>query len=419
MKTAILALILIFTGLFVLTTFPQSSTAKARAIEEKFAEDEIEENWQLAVQRKLIYWSDTFITLFFLMALACTSRARKLADWFDARTGQRWWLTVLLMGAFCFLVERALLFPLRIVSLENWRWWGMTERSFLDWLGDYGLALAVSAGMGLILLFGLYALLRWFPRDWWILAGALGGLVAIGFTFILPLWISPLFNTFTPLKEYTQLEKTKRDRLEHSIRELADRADVPVQEIWVMDASRQGRHTNAYFTGFGASRQIVVYDTLLKSHPVEEVEIIIAHEIGHWQHHHILIGLSLGIAGSFVGLFLLSWILRWAVNRPPFRLKSPADPAGLPLILLLSFLASWPIMPLSNVISRYFERQADMASLNLTRQPDVFMEAERRLARDNKSNLAPPPVSVWLFATHPSVIERIQMAKEWKEQQNP
>jgi STE24 endopeptidase len=115
-----------------------------------------------------------------------------------------------------------------------------------------------------------------------------------------------------------------------------------------------------------------------------------------------------------VGFFLLSRILRWAVGRKPFLLASPTDPAGLPLILLLLTLATWLTLPIQNGISRYFERQADRASLELARKPDAFIAAEKRLARDNMSDVGPTPFNVWMFATHPPPVERIETARQWK-----
>ena len=135
----------------------------------------------------------------------------------------------------------------------------------------------------------------------------------------------------------------------------------------------QGGHTNAYFTGFGSSRRIVLYDTLLQDHKdPAEVESILAHEMGHWLHHHIVKGIILGSVGSFVGLLLLFLFLRWMQGRAPCYLQNAADPAGLPLIILLVALTSWVVMPVENVFSRYIERQADEESLKLAGQPEAF-----------------------------------------------
>jgi STE24 endopeptidase len=417
MIKAVLALLAVFGVLFALTTFPQSPQAREKALQEKFTEQEIEDGYRLSVQLKLISWAGIFLELGFLLAIAGTGRARWFADRFDRWSGARWWLALLYMGGFCFLALSLLSLPLAIIRLEVLQTWGMSHQALVDWLGDYGKRIGLSAGIGALVLIGWYALMRWLPRLWWAAAAALGSVLAVAFAWLLPIWIDPLFHTFTPLSQYTnpKIKVTDLQQLQTSIPKLAAGAGVPVQEVLVMDASRQGSHTNAYFTGFGATRRIVLYDTLLENHTPAEIEVILAHEIGHWQHRHIAIGLTLGSVALLIGLYLLSCVLRWAINRRPFMLHSPADPAGLPLILLLAFAGSLLTQPVENAISRHFERQADWTALELTRQPEVFIAAERQLARDNKSNLVPNPLAVFWFATHPPAWERIDMAREWEQ----
>jgi STE24 endopeptidase len=300
-------------------------------------------------------------------------------------------------------------FPVSLYGgLYHQRAWGLTERGVASWLWDYAKALAVSAVIGAALLVGLYALIRLLPRAWWIVATLGSAGVGVFFALVWPIAIAPLFNTFVPL------DKTPQAGLRPRIEAMAARGGLGVREVLVMDASRQGRHTNAYFAGFGPTRRIVLYDTLVKSHPAEEVESILGHEIGHWRHGHITKGVVLGAVGSLLGFFVLARILDWAVARSPFHLRSPADPAGLPLILLLSYLGSWLALPVASAISRHFERQADEASLELAGRPDVFIEAEKRLARDNIGNVAPSRFNVWLFASHPPAVERIERAEAWK-----
>jgi STE24 endopeptidase len=279
------------------------------------------------------------------------------------------------------------------------------------------------------------------PRWWWLLAALVGTTLGVLYAFLMPEIILPLFNKFTPLDD---------PYLRERVRVLAGKAEVPVAEVLVMDASTRGRHTNAFFIGFGSTRRIVLYDTLLRAHsgispestastlgvlgfgpgpltaPSQlaaarsegdaEIETILGHEMGHWRHHHILKGIALASAAGLVGLFFLSRVLRWAVGRKPFLLRSPTDPAGLPLILLLFMLALWVTMPLQNGISRYFENQADETALELSQNPAAFIAAEKRLALDNVSNVAPTPFNVWMFATHPPTVDRIQMAEEWERQ---
>lgn len=438
MKTAVVVAILSFLFLFTLTTFSSSASYQEIALQEGFSNSEIDAHWRLSLQRKLIFWTNTFLTIGFFSWLVLSGRTRRLTDWIDARTGKRWWLTLPVLAIICFVCERILLFPMQILSLEHWRAWGMTERPLQSWLMDYGKATAISAVIGGLLLMALYLLMHWLPRWWWFVATVGAGAFGVALAYLMPIFIDPLFNTFTPLATYQQQHQLPKQAanvigltsghallaaailppvpsLEEKIFSLADSANIPVQEILVMDASRQGNHTNAYFTGFGSTRRIVLYDTLLKNHPDAEIESIMAHEIGHWIHGHIVIGISLGVAGSLLGFYLLHCILQWAVNRPPFQLRHPADPAGWPLIILLSMLGLWLARPVENAISRHFERQADTTSLELAGKADVFIDAERRLVRDNKSNLVPSQFSVWMFSTHPPALERIRMARQWRD----
>jgi STE24 endopeptidase len=399
--------VLFFVALFFLTTFLPSPQAQAEAAQ-YFTLEDIERGLQYSLQRRLLFWAATALHLAFLTVVVFSGFARRLADAFHTGTGRRWLLTVLLVGAFCLLADELIALIFGLIRLEHLRAWGMTEQSVGSWLGDFTIALAVSAVFGAVVLGGLYVLLRRFPRHWWLPAGVLSGLLGIFIAFVLPILITPLFNTFTPLAE------TKWAPLQDQVERLAERAGLPVDEVLVMDASRQSYHSNAYFTGFGATRRIVLYDNLLKKHEPAEVESILAHEMGHWRHQHIAKGIALGTLGALVGFWLLSRILTATVGRPPFRLDRPSDPAGIPLVLLLVSVGGWLALPVQNAITRTFERQADVAALELAGQPKAFKEAEIRLARDNISNVAPNRLSVLWFATHPTVVERIRMAEEWQ-----
>jgi STE24 endopeptidase len=407
LKITILVGAFSFVLLFLVTTFAPPSRAEA---ERYFSATEIDNGLKFSFQRRFLYWAGVSLHLGILALIVFTGFARKLADVLSSWSRGRWLVTVLLVGGFCFLLEEAIYLPIGLARLELVRAWGLTNRPVTGWLADHAIGVCISAVIGAILLVTLYVLIRFFPRTWWGLAAAGGMLFGFGFAFILPVLISPLFNTFTPLGQ------TKWASLQGPVLRLAQRGGVPVEEILVVDASRQSSHTNAYFTGFGATQRIVLYDNLLKKHTADEVESILAHEMGHWRHNHIAKGIGLATLAALLGLYVLRWILLWAVARPPFLLKSQWDPAGIPLVLLLATVGEWIISPVQNAISRHFERQADMVSLELTRTPDVFKAAEIKLARDNISNVAPPPVSVWFFNTHPPAVERIQMAEQWKMQ---
>jgi STE24 endopeptidase len=398
---------LLFVTLFVVTTFSHSPAARAEA-EAYFPPKVIDDGLQYAFERRLLFWPSVALQLGFLVVLVETGLARKVTDWCQKLVGGRWLLTVVLVGLLYFAVDVVLSLPFAIARFELNRAWGLTSRELSDWFEDYAKGLGVAAVTDGVVLVGLYLLLRWLPRRWWLAATAGGVALGVLYAFLSPIVVEPIFNTFTPLRQ------TQWANLEGIVRLLVARAGVPVQDILVVDASRQSTHSNAYFTGFGATRRIVLYDNLLKDHSEAEVESVLAHELGHWRHDHIVKGLALGAVAALCGFFLLSRILLAAVGRGRLGLKSPSDPAGLPLILLMVLLGFWLAMPATNAVTRAFERQADADSLELAGQPQAFIEAEKRLAKKNKSNVAPLPFSVWLFNTHPTAVERIKMAKQWE-----
>lgn len=412
MKWILLAGIAFFLALFALTTFASPDADLEKQAKKYFTAADIQRGQEFSFQRRLLFWTGTFLHLGMLACIVASGFARKLADCCLAWARGRWLLAVLLVGAICYLADEALALPVALARLENLRAWGMTSRSTGDWLAERCLAHGVSAIAEGIVLVGLYLLFRYFPRAWPVLASLGGIALGVGFAVILPVWIAPLFNIFTPL------EDTEWRYLREPVAELARRGGVPVDEILVMDASRQSSHTNAYFTGFGGTRRIVLYDTLLRQHMKakdwREVEVILAHEMGHWQHDHIVTGILLGGVAALVGFYLLFIILHGLVGRPPLCLTSPFDPAGVPLLMLLIAVGAWLAAPAGNAVSRHFERQADQVSLDMTRNPDVFIDAEKRLARDNISNVTPNRWSILFLATHPPTVERIRMAEEWK-----
>lgn len=366
-----------------------------------FRVNDIEDGLSCSQQRRIITWGSTFVELALLFYL--TARGPALASLGNRITGNRRMLTLVFVGLVCFLAQEIFVsIPFGWLRLEQTRAWNLTQRPPIEWFIDHLKMAGIMAGGGLILLIGFGLLVGWLPRLWWLVA-AVG---SVGFSILTamfwPVYVEPLFNTFTPLKE------TRWKNYEPRVRKLIDRAKIPVADVLIIDASRQSSHSNAYFTGFGDTRRIVLYDTLVKNSTPDEIESVLAHEIGHWQHDHIVKGLAIGSLGALAGFLGLHLLMR--------RLgRDPADPSQFPFVLLLGFLATWAVMPVQNVISRHFERQADQVSLELGGQPDAFIKAEIQLARDNVMNVAPHPFNVWLFSSHPTPIERIQAAVERKK----
>ena len=403
----IAGIVLVMAVLFVLTMFIPYAPAREEAAH-YFSAEEIVSGLTYAYERRFFFWGTTAVEVALLCAFGLTSLGRRLADVFLAWTGQRRVLAAFGVGFVLFALHQLFTFPIALGRLEHAHHWGMSNLAFADWLRDRAISAVLELIVAGIVGLGFYALVIWLPRTWWLLAPLGGGALGVIFAYLMPIVILPLFNTFTPLSE------TKWHGLEPRVRTLIDKAEIPVGEILVMDGSRQSNHTNAFFAGFGSTRQIVLFDTLLEKSSPDEIDSVLAHEIGHWLHDHIVKGLLLGMIATVVGCFVLDQLLRRGVGRAPWNLQSTADPAGLPLVILLVFLGSWVTAPVQNALSRHFERQADQVALELAGKPQAFIAAEQNMARINLSNVAPTPWNVWIFSTHPTTLERIRMAVEWK-----
>jgi len=276
----------------------------------------------------------------------------------------------------------------------------------LDRLKSAAISLVLAVPLGSVLAF----LWRRYPGRWVLPAWVLGGLAVILLVALAPVVIDPLFNTIRPLQD---------SALRQRVLALADRAGIAVEQVYEADASRRTKKGNAYFTGLGTTKRIVLYDNLVARSDTDAVELVLAHEMGHWKHAHIWQGIALTLAGMAVLLWCGARILAWAAERRAFHLAGPADVAGLPLFLLVLFVLSLVGLPIQNVISRHFERQADWASLELTRNSAAFIRAEVDLARSNLADLNPPRPVVWLLYTHPPVAERIRMADAFATDHSP
>lgn len=317
-----------------------------------------------------------------------------------------------LLSAFsaAFLLLAALVvvsFPLNLASgfhIEHL--YGLSTQSFTGWLLDtarrlgFWMAVYAAAAAGF-----LACLRRWHRRGW--LVAALGGtLVAVAGATLAPVVIDPLFADFTPLADRA---------LEAEIVAMGAKAGLEVDRVRVVDASRRTRRLNAYVTGLGVTRQVVLYDNLLERAPRDELLLVVAHELGHAAEHHVREGLLWAIPGIVFSAWLLAGIARWRADRDA-RLAGPGDPAGLPLLWLAVTLLLFVSSPIESAVSRRMEARADWLALELTRDPDTFVAVERRLARTNLAPITPPGWIVAWFSSHPPVLERIGMAEYWRRE---
>jgi STE24 endopeptidase len=274
---------------------------------------------------------------------------------------------------------------------------GFNTNTPRTWLLDRlkGLLLALLIGYPVLVL--LLKIIEWTGRAWWAWGWAALIAVQLILAVLAPVLIMPLFNKFTPLPE-----GSLRDRLQA----LARRTGFLARSIQVMDGSKRSRHSNAFFTGFGRFRKIVLFDTLVQQLAEPELEAVLAHEIGHYQRKHIHKMLAGSAALSLAGFYLLSLLARQPWFLAPFGFAPGAMAPALLLFVLLSGTVGFWLSPLGNYWSRRFEYQADAFSANAMGEPAPLIGALRKLNAKNLSNLTPHPLYSGFYYSHPTLLER-------------
>ena len=279
-------------------------------------------------------------------------------------------------------------------------------------LGLWFVDLLKSQAIGALLLSFLIAvvfwLINWSPLQWWLWVWGFMAVFSLFMMFISPYLIEPLFNKYEPISE---------QGLEDEIRTMMEKAGLKAGKVLQMDASKRSRHSNAYFTGIGKVKRIVLFDTLIKQMSHGEIVAVLAHEIGHWKKGHIwkrlLVAEVMALAGSWLGFRLLNW------NGLPELLGLPANISLPAKMVVLGFIASlvlFPLTPFTAWRSRCHEREADRYAANLTGRPQDLASALVKMSSENLSNLFTHPFYANFYYSHPPVVERVKMLREWAKQ---
>lgn len=280
---------------------------------------------------------------------------------------------------------------------------GFNTTTIKTWILDRvkGLLLAVLLGFPLLVL--VLKLIEWTGPSWWIWAAAAVIAFQLLLMLIAPAVIMPLFNKFTPLPDGSLRER---------LFALAQRTDFPARSIEVMDGSKRSRHSNAFFTGFGRFRKIVLFDTLVDQLAEPELESVLAHEIGHYKKRHVLKSLGVSIAGVLVGFAAIAWLARQQWFYEAFGFEYHAGFAAtnvVPAMLLFALLAGtigfW-FSPVVHMWSRHFEYEADRFARATMGEAQPLIQALRKLTEKNLSNLTPHPLYSRFYYSHPTLLER-------------
>jgi len=304
------------------------------------------------------------------------------------------------------LIVAALSFPLTVYA-EYFREhaYGLATQSFGPWFREQLINLVVALIATTIALVVLYAVFRRAQRTWWIWGTMAGAIFLLIATMVAPVFVAPLFNTYKPLED---------PKISESILAMARANEIPVQQVYEVDASRQSNRVSANVSGIFGTARIALNDNLLRQCSLPEIRVVMAHEMGHYVLNHsfkLFLYSSILLLGAFVFSSLLfeGLVRRWGGR---WRVKGIADLAGLPLLTLLFTIYYFLLTPISNTATRVTEREADAFGINTAREADGFAKIALKLGSYRK--LDPGPLEEMILFDHPSGRARIRMAMDWK-----
>jgi len=321
------------------------------------------------------------------------------------RLGGGGWIATALLGAVALRVVLWLLdLPFSLWRERINKDWGLSTRTsklyWFDALRGFLIGAVLFAAVSL----GFFAITRAAPGSWPLIAGAGGVALVFVLSFLLPVVIEPIFNRFRPLEE---------GELRGRLMNLARESGVKVQDVLVSDASKRTTADNAYVSGFGKTRRIVLWDTTIEHCDTAEIASVAAHELGHAKRQDVVTGTALGAVGTIVSVAVLAWALGREPLRSAANVAGAQDPRAIGLVLAIATVLGMVGGPLFNAYSRRIERRADQFSLDVTRDPAAMVATWRRLGVRNISDLEPHPLGVLLFATHPPIPARLAHARDW------
>jgi len=296
------------------------------------------------------------------------------------------------------LASSIIFFPINFYSeflLEHK--YELSNQTFVKWLWENFKGTLVAGAIGIPLLLAFYFFLNLFGSIWWLPFAVLMFIVSVVLAQIVPIIILPLFYKVSPIEN---------EELKESIIRLANEVGMNVQNVFSFNMSKNTKKANAAFTGLGKTKRIILGDTLLENYSQEEIETVIAHELGHYKYKHIIKNIFIGTIFSFLTFFLIATLYELSLEW--FSFTSITQIAALPLLTLWGMLIGLIQSPISNIISRKYEYQADEYAVVSTKNPEAFKQTLKKLTEQNLGDEDPHPFVEWFFYSHPSIKNRIK-----------
>jgi len=338
-----------------------------------------------------------------LVVLLATGWTGLLRDFAYRAAFQNYELAVAFYVISLLLIAKVLGFGLDFYGFRLEHRFHLSNLKLRSWLWDQAKEFLVGAVLAGIVAELLYFIIREYPQHWWLLAwGVFLGLFVL-LAQVAPVVLFPIFYKFEPLDN---------DDLKARLVRLGERAGTRVRGVYKWNLSEKSKKANAALTGLGSTRRIILADTLLDNYSADEIEAVLAHELGHHVHKHILKSIAVQAATTFVGFWAANFVLRYAIDRlHMFEMLS--DFANLPLLVLVSTVLSFLLMPALNAYSRYNERQADRYAFRSIASIGPFISAMNKLAEQNLAERTPSRLVECLFHSHPSISRRLGAAEAW------
>jgi STE24 endopeptidase len=357
--------------------------------------------------RRWLGIADFVVGFVFLVVLLVTGWTGWLRDLAYRLGFQNYSLSVFIYLFLLLVISKAITLGLDYYGFRLERRYKLSTQRFGAWAWDETKGFLVGLVIGGIVVELLYFTLRQWPQHWWMLAWALFMVLFIVLAQLAPVVLFPIFYKFEPLDN---------EDLRRRLVVLSERAGTRVRGVYRWRLSEKSKKANAALTGLGATRRIILADTLLDNYSAEEIEAVLAHELGHHVHRHILKSIFVQAAITFVGFWAANWVLHYAVDQHMFEELS--DFSNLPLLALVSIVLSFLLMPALNAYSRFNERQADRYAFESIESVAPFISSMNKLAEQNLAERAPSKWVEWFFHSHPSISRRLAAAEAWDRLQS-
>ena len=354
--------------------------------------------------RRWLGVADFVVGFAFLVVLLVTGWTGWLRDLAIKLVGQHYSVNVFLYLFFLLVISKALGIGFDYYGFRIERGFKLSTQRLQSWIWDEAKGFLVGLVIGAVVVEILYFTLRQWPQHWWIVAWALFMGLFVLLAQLAPVVLFPIFYKFEPLDD---------EDLRRRLVMLSERAGTRVRGVYRWKLSEKSKKANAALTGLGATRRIILADTLLDNYSPDEIEAVLAHELGHHVHRHILKSILVQAAITLFGFWVANWTLHYALDRRLFDFDGLSDFANLPLLALVSVALSFLLMPALNAFSRFNERQADRYAFESIVSVEPFISSMNKLAEQNLAERTPSKWVEWFFHSHPAISRRLVAAQEW------